>query len=134
MLSLSMLLENHSRRRPAHEAVVLGDIRLTYGQVDAAACQVANALVARGLRPGDRVALSCPNLPYFPIVYYGALKAGAIVVPLNVLFKPDEVAYHLRDSGARFYFMFAGTPVVRSRLSQSISSAGMLVSLQSKLP
>src|SRR5512135_2070564 len=110
MLNLSMLLENQARKRPAAEAVVLSDRRLTYEQVHAAACQVANALVARGIRPGDRVALSCPNLPYFPIVYYGILKAGGIVVPLNVLFKGDEIAYHLRDSGARAYFFFEGTP------------------------
>ncbi len=110
MLNLSMLLENHARNRPARELVVFGAMRLTYGQVDAMACQVANALVARGIRPGDRVALSCPNLPYFPIVYYGILKAGGIVVPLNVLFKGDEIAYHLQDSGARAYFFFEGTP------------------------
>ncbi len=110
MLNLSMLPETHARNRPEREFVVFGNMRLTYGQVNALACQVANALVARGIRPGDRVALSCPNLPYFPIVYYGILKAGAIVVPLNVLFKGDEVAYHLRDSGARAYFFFEGTP------------------------
>ena len=111
MLNLSMLLENHARKRPMAEAVVLGSIRrLTYGQVDTAANQIAAALVARGLQPGDRVALSCPNVPYFPIVYFAVLKAGGIVVPLNVLFKGDEVAYHLRDSAARFYFVFAGTP------------------------
>ncbi|MEJ7707265.1 MAG: AMP-binding protein [Nocardioidaceae bacterium] len=53
--------------------------------------QVANLLVSRGMRPGDKVALSCPNLPYFPAVYYGILKCGAVVVPLNVLFKAREV-------------------------------------------
>ncbi len=110
MLNLSMLLENQARKRPTPEAVVLGDRRFTYAQLDALACQVAHALVARGLRPGDRVALSCPNVPYFPMIYYGILKAGGVVVPLNVLFKPDEVAYHLRDSGARAYFVFEGTP------------------------
>ena len=110
MLNLSMLLETHARNRPATEAVVFGAMRLTFGQVNALACQVANALVARGVRAGDRVALSCPNLPYFPVVYYGILKAGGIVVPLNVLFKGDEIAYHLRDSGARAYFVFEGTP------------------------
>ena len=55
------------------------------------------------------MALSCPNLPYFPIVYYGILKAGATVVPLNVLLKGREVAYHLGDSDAKAYFCFQGT-------------------------
>ena len=56
------------------------------------------------------MALSCPNLPYFPIVYYGILKAGAVVVPLNVLLKGREIAYHLEDSEAKAYFCFEGTP------------------------
>jgi long-chain acyl-CoA synthetase len=109
MLNLSILLEDSARTDPERAAVVLGDQRLTYAQVDAAANQVANLLVARGVRPGDRVALSCPNLPYFPVVYYGILKAGAVVVPLNVLLKGREIAYHLADSQASAYFCFQGT-------------------------
>ena len=110
MLNLSVLLEDSARRYPTRDAVVLGDTRLTYAQVDAAASQVANLLAARGIRPGDKVALSCPNLPYFPILYYGILKAGAVVVPLNVLLKAREIAYHLADSDATAYFCFQGTP------------------------
>ncbi len=110
MLNLASLLENSAEQYGAREAVVLGDRRLTYAQVDGAANQVANLLVSRGIEPGDKVALSCPNLPYFPIVYYGILKAGATVVPLNVLLKGREVAYHLADSDAVAYFCFEGTP------------------------
>ena len=108
-LNLASLLENSAQQYGEREAVVLGDTRLTYAQVDGAANQVANLLVARGIQPGDKVALSCPNLPYFPIVYYGILKAGATVVPLNVLLKGREVAYHLADSDAKAYFCFEGT-------------------------
>ncbi len=110
MLNLSIFLEDSARRYPNRDALVLGDTRLTYAQVNGAANQVANLLVARGIRPGDKVALSCPNLPYFPIVYYGILKAGAVVVPLNVLLKGREIAYHLGDSEAKAYFCFQGTP------------------------
>ncbi len=109
MLNLSVLLEDSARRYPDRAAVVLGPQRLTYSQVEAAANQVANMLVARGIQPGDKVALSCPNLPYFPIVYYGILKAGAVVVPLNVLLKGREIAYHLNDSQAKAYLCFEGT-------------------------
>jgi len=109
VLNLSIFLEDSARRYPDREAVVLGDTRLTYAQVNGAANQVANLLVSRGIRPGDKVALSCPNLPYFPILYYGILKAGAVVVPLNVLLKGREIAYHLGDSEARAYFCFQGT-------------------------
>ncbi|BCJ74605.1 long-chain-fatty-acid--CoA ligase [Catellatospora sp. IY07-71] len=108
-LNLANLLEDSARRHPGRDAVVLGATRLTYAQVDAAANQVAHLLAERGIRPGDRVALSCPNVPHFPIVYYGILKAGAVVVPLNVLLKAREIAYHLADAEARAYFCFEGT-------------------------
>ncbi len=90
--------------------MVFGDTRLNYAQVNGAANQIANLLVERGIKKGDKVALSCPNLPFFPIVYYGILKAGAVVVPLNVLLKGREIAYHLGDSEAKAYFCFQGTP------------------------
>ncbi|WP_406045830.1 long-chain fatty acid--CoA ligase [Micromonospora sp. NBC_00898] len=109
MLNLALMLEGSAERLPSRVAVVLGNTRLSYAELNDAASQVANLLVESGVRPGDRVALSCPNLPYFPIVYYGILKAGAVVVPLNVLLKADEIAYHLRDSGAKAYFCFEGT-------------------------
>src|SRR4051794_23761646 len=110
VLNLSALLEDSARKHPTRDAVVLGETRLTYAQVDAAANQVANLLVSRGIGPGDKVALTCPNTPSFPIVYYGILKAGAVVVPLNVLLKGREIAYHLADSDSAAYFCFQGTP------------------------
>ena len=109
MLNLAVMLEDSARLVPDRDAVVFNDTRLTYAQVDAMANQVANLLVSRGITPGDKVALTCPNLPYFPVIYYGILKAGAVVVPLNVLFKGREVAYHLDDSDAKAYFCFEGT-------------------------
>ncbi len=110
MYNLSILLEDSARKYPTRDALVLGDRRFTYAQVDAAANQVANYLVSVGVEPGDRVALTCPNLPYFPMVYYGILKAGGVVVPLNVLNKGRENTYYLDDSGAKVYLCFQGTP------------------------
>ena len=114
MSNLAGLLEDSAARYPDRVAIVFpgqaGDTRLTYAQVNGAANQVANLLVSRGIQPGDKVALSCPNLPYFTIVYFGILKAGATVVPLNVLLKGREVAYRLDDSDAKAYFCFQGTP------------------------
>jgi long-chain acyl-CoA synthetase len=110
MLNISAVLEDSARNFPDRTAVVLGSARLSYAGIDAAASQVANLLVAKGIAAGDRVALSCPNLPFFPIIYFGILKVGAIVVPLNVLLKRDEIAYHLDDAQVRAYFCFEGTP------------------------
>ncbi|SFB88940.1 long-chain acyl-CoA synthetase [Nocardioides terrae] len=108
--NLAELLEGSASAFPDRTAIVLGDTRLSYAQVNGAADQVANLLVSRGVEPGDKVALMCPNLPYFSIVYFGILKAGATVVPLNVLLKGREVAYHLQDSDAVAFFAFQGTP------------------------
>ena len=110
MTNLASLLEDSAATYADRDAIVLGDTRLTYAQVNQFANMCANLLVARGVKPGDKVALSCPNLPYFSIVYFGILKAGATVVPLNVLLKGREIAYHLNDSDAKAYFCFQGTP------------------------
>jgi long-chain acyl-CoA synthetase len=109
MLNLAVLLEDSAREAPKHPAVIFNETTLSYAAVNGAANQVANGLTNLGVKPGDKVALSCPNLPFFPIVYYGILKAGAVVVPLNVLLKPREIAYHLQDSDAVAYFCFEGT-------------------------
>jgi long-chain acyl-CoA synthetase len=109
VLNLAMALEDSARNTPTRDAVVIGSSRMTYAEVDSAANQVANLLVSRGIEPGDKVALSCPNIAPFVIVYYGILKAGAVVVPLNVLLKAREIAYHLDDCDAKAYFCFEGT-------------------------
>ncbi|AWS45716.1 long-chain fatty acid--CoA ligase [Streptosporangium sp. 'caverna'] len=110
MLNLSIVLEDSTREFPDRTALVFGDLRLPYSLVDTVANQVANLLVSRGIGKGDKVALACPNLPYFPFVYYGILKAGATVVPLNVLLQSREIAYHLDDSDAKALFCFEGSP------------------------
>lgn len=109
MLNLSVLLEDSAHRYPTKEAFTFMDNTLNYAQVNGAANQVANGLIAKGIQKGDKVALSCFNLPYFPVIYFGILKAGAVVVPLSVLLKKDEIAYHLNDSDSKAYFCFVGT-------------------------
>ena len=87
----------HSERR----AVKLDDVELTYEALDAAVARAAGFLRSKGVGPGDRVGMQLPNVPYFPIVYFGALRLGAVVVTMNPLLKAREVAYYLQDSGAR---------------------------------
>ncbi|MEO0732698.1 MAG: AMP-binding protein, partial [Bacteroidota bacterium] len=110
MFNLSILLEESARRYPTKNAFVFANTHLTYAQINGAANQVAAGLRAAGIGAGDKVALSCLNVPYFPIVYYGILKAGGVVVPLSVLLKRDEITYHLEDSDAKAYFCFLGAP------------------------
>ena len=110
MYNLSTLLEDSARQlpRPRRRRPRRHPADLRPGQ-RAPPTRSRTCWSSRGIQPGDKVALSCPNLPYFPIVYYGILKAGATVVPLNVLLKGREVAYHLDDSDAKAYFCFQGT-------------------------
>ena len=116
-LNLASIISHHARLAPQKEAIVWEHMRLSFAELDAMSNRVANALTEMGIGYGDKVALNCTNLPYFPIVYYGIMKAGAAVVPICVLFTPREIAYHLRDSDAKAVFVFEGSddlPLVHS--------------------
>ena len=109
-LNLASIISHHARLSPQNEAIVWENVRMTYGELDKLSNRVAGALVEMGIGHGDKVALNCTNLPYFPVVYYGIMKAGAAVVPICVLFTAREIEYHLRDSDAKAVFVFEGTP------------------------
>jgi len=116
-LNLSSIVSHHACLSPENEAIVWGDVRITFAELDKLSNRVANVLGKMGIGHNDKVALCCPNVPYFPIVYYGIMKAGAVVVPLSVLFKAREIEYHLTDSDAKAIFVFEGTeelPMARS--------------------
>src|ERR1700737_489878 len=105
-LNLAVILEESTKKNPDKVALIFEDFKLTYAQLNAAANQVANALVGAGIKPGDRVGMMLPNVPQFPIIYFGILKAGGILVPMNVLLKGREVAYYLSDSEASAFFFW----------------------------
>jgi long-chain acyl-CoA synthetase len=110
-MNLAQILADAVERDPEQVAIKLDDFALNYGLLEQAAMRVAGMLQQRGVEPGDRVAIMLPNVPHFVVAYYGILRAGAIVVPLNVLNKRREVEYYLRDSGAKLLFVwedFAG--------------------------
>ncbi|MFB8000019.1 long-chain fatty acid--CoA ligase [Streptomyces sp. NPDC056002] len=124
MLNLASMLEHTARHHPVREAVSQGSTRMTYAEVDAAANRAANLLTGLGLARGDRVALSCPNRLDFPVLYYGILKAGGVVVPLNVMLRPREIAYHLADSGARFFFCHTApdAPAAAAEVAEAVAA------------
>ncbi|MEV0328091.1 long-chain fatty acid--CoA ligase [Micromonospora echinospora] len=100
-LSLAMVLAESARRHPDTVAVVDGDVRVTYAELWLEARSHAAALRLLGVAAGDPVALLAPNVVDFPRVYYGALAAGAVLVPVHLLMTADEMGYVLRDSGAK---------------------------------
>ncbi|MEU4478905.1 long-chain fatty acid--CoA ligase [Micromonospora sp. NPDC023966] len=100
-LSLAMVLAEAARRHPDTVAVVDGDTRVSYAELWRQARGYAAGLRELGVDPGDAVALLAPNVVDFPRVYYGALAAGAVLVPVHLLLTVDEAVHVLRDSGAK---------------------------------
>jgi long-chain acyl-CoA synthetase len=91
-------------RHPDRPAIRLEHRTVSYAELDAASARVAGLLRDRGIEAGDRVGMMLPNVPEFAAAYYGVMRAGGIVVPMNVLLKQREVAFHLEDSGVKLVF------------------------------
>jgi long-chain acyl-CoA synthetase len=89
--NLAVILSESARCAPDHPVAVFDGGQLTYRQLDQASDRVAANLVAAVIEPGDRVALQLPNIPQFLIPYFGILKAGAVVVSLNVLLRAPYI-------------------------------------------
>ena len=101
---LFSILDEAARDYPDKTYTIFSDATRTYAQVKDTADRVANFLAGRGIRKGDRVAIFLPNLPHYPPLYFGILKAGAVTVTCNPLYTANELNYQLRDSGARVVF------------------------------
>src|SRR5215470_2154576 len=99
-LSLASVLAEAARRYPEKTAIVDGPQRIAYADLWRQARTYAAGLQHLGIRPGGTVAMAVPNVADFPRVYYGALAAGATVVPVHLLLNAEEMAYVLRDSKA----------------------------------
>ena len=95
--NLAATVSEHGERT----AIKLDDVDLNYGIVDEVSARAASVLKAAGLGEGDRVGIMLPNVPYFPFFFHGAMRLGAVVVPMNPLLKDREVGFHLEDSGAK---------------------------------
>ncbi|WP_394942240.1 long-chain fatty acid--CoA ligase [Psychromicrobium sp. YIM B11713] len=108
MPNVATILSNSAAKYPDAPAILLDDIVLSYAALDGLSAKVAGLLASRGVKAGDRVALVSPNIPQMPALYYGILRFGAVVVPLNPLLKAREVEYHLQNSEASLVFAWEG--------------------------
>lgn len=106
--NLSVILSESAKRVPEQTAVIFNETKLNYGTLNALASKVADALRQMGLEPGQKVGLMLPNMPWFPAIYYGILRASGVVVPMNVLLKAPEIEHYLSDSGAVALFCWEG--------------------------
>ena len=103
-MNLAQNLYDTAARHGDRPALRLDAYTQSYAELSDAAARIASLLKERGVQPGDRVGLVLPNVPAFPTLFYGALHAGAVVVPMNPLLTDREVAYYLTDSGATLVF------------------------------
>ena len=120
--NLAVILSETAHSSPDRPVALFTGGQLTYRQLDQASDRLAASLIAVGIEPGDRVALQLPNIPQFLVSYFGILKAGGIVVPLNVMLRAPEVAFHLSDSGARVLITWEG---VLAEVAKGAEAAGL---------
>src|SRR2546421_2374436 len=112
---LTWLLDQTVSHHAGHTAFIYYGTKLSYAQFSSLANRFATGLQRLGIKKGDRVAIALPNIPQYPIAFYGALRAGAVVVPTNPLYTEREMQHQLADSGARFIVMLdMFYPIVRT--------------------
>ena len=103
-MPLFQVMDDAARDYPNQTYTIFNDASRTFAQVKNTADRIANFLHAKGIRKGDRVAIFLPNLPHYPAIFFGILKAGAVCVTCNPLYTPAELNYQLKDAGARVLF------------------------------
>ncbi len=101
---LFSILDETAQEYPNQVYTIFNDATRTYAQVKDTADRIANFLVSRGIQKGDRVAIFLPNLPHYPAIFFGILKAGAVCVTCNPLYTANELNYQLNDAGAKVVF------------------------------
>jgi long-chain acyl-CoA synthetase len=120
--NLAVMLYESALAHPERPAVLFNGTAMTYAQLEDAANRVADGLHAAGVRRGDTVALQLPNVPQFVIAHFAALKTGAAVVPMNVLLKGPEVAFHLANTGAKVLITWRA---VAAEALKGVAEAGL---------
>jgi long-chain acyl-CoA synthetase len=119
-VNLASNLISTAQAHPDSPATRLGDSVSTYRELDDSSARMAGLLALHGLDPGNRVGVMLPNVPEFAVAYYGILRAGGVVVPMNVLLKQREVAFYLGDAAAGLIFAW------HAMADEAIAGAGQV--------
>jgi long-chain acyl-CoA synthetase len=102
--SLPTILDESARDYPNNVYTIFNGATKTFSQVKNTADRIANYLSSRGIKKGDKVAIFLPNIPHYPEIYFGILKAGAVCVTCNPLYTPAELNYQLKECEAKAVF------------------------------
>ena len=117
---LSWLVDTAAQNHPHQVAFIYYGKKITYAQFSALTKRFAIELQRLGVKKGDRVAIALPNIPQFPIAFFGALRLGAIAVPTNPLYTEHEMQHQLADSGAKVLVVLSMYyPVIRAIREQT---------------
>ena len=132
--NLATILSETAMASPEAPVSLAGGTVMTYRELDGQSGRFAAGLRETGLLPGQVVGLQLPNMPQFLTAYFGALKAGLVVLPLNPLLMAPELEYHLTDSSAAILIGFGGLAAEASRACQSTGVPLYLIGGQDPLP
>ena len=121
---LFSILDDSARDYPNEVYTIFNDATRTYAQVKDTADRIANFLVSRGIQKGDRVAIFLPNIPHYPALFFGILKAGAVCVTCNPLYTANELNYQLNDAGAKAVFCM-DHPIFYPTTAEAIKDTGV---------
>ncbi|MBW1873205.1 MAG: AMP-binding protein, partial [Deltaproteobacteria bacterium] len=102
---VTTFIDEAARKWPQNTYTIFQGATRSFAQVKETADRIANFLISRGIKKGDRVAIFLPNLPHYPAIFFGILKAGAVCVTCNPLYKAMELNYQLKDAGAKAVFV-----------------------------
>ncbi|NJD05909.1 MAG: long-chain fatty acid--CoA ligase [Methylococcaceae bacterium] len=129
MISLAHALRASARKYPDHAAIIGSSGVVDYATFDRDSDAIAASLVASGVAKGDRIGLYCSNSEFFAVAYAGIVKAGAVVVPINLLLTPGEIGFILNDCTAKgliFQAIFSDQAIA---LSKAVDSLEFTVSI-----
>ncbi|MEM7373308.1 MAG: long-chain fatty acid--CoA ligase [Bacteroidota bacterium] len=130
--NIAMLLQESARRDPQKTAIILDHIHVSYQQLDQASRTFASALAQLGVNKGDRVMLMIPNLPEFPICFFGIGHIGAVSVPVNVLYKEREISFRLKDSKSKILVVWEDFLEEALKSHQAVDSCEQLIVIRRK--
>ncbi|MFH0814092.1 MAG: long-chain fatty acid--CoA ligase [Pseudomonadota bacterium] len=127
METVNEILEASSRKYPTKTAIIFEDRRITYEEVEKSANQCAHGLMTLGIKRGDMVGILIPNCPEFIVAYFGILKSGATVVPMNPTLSGDELAYMMKDATVKAVFTLPPLLPLLQKLSPQVKHLTHLI-------
>ncbi len=125
-LNLASVLVDSAVRYPDHPAVICDDRTYSFAELERWSAKIAEILQAQGMRRGDNVMLLAPNVPEFTAAYYGILRVGGVVVPVNTLLLPHEIADLLDHSDSRFFIAWHGLADKAAKAFDSVDTCQTL--------